>query len=311
MAETGLVQILEGALMVAGEALSIQRLSQLFDEFDRPANTDLREALDEVGRRCEGRGYELVQVATGYRFQVRQNLSTWVGRLWQERPPRYSRALLETLSLIAYRQPITRGEIEEIRGVAVSTNIVKTLQERDWVRIVGHRDVPGRPAMYATTRQFLDYFNLKSLEDLPPLAEIKDLENLSGDLPLEVFSAEISEPEAETDTDTDTDTDTEMPVKSTEAGTAPSADASLDDSTAEEAVLEEAYEEDPPQQSHDSAEEILTEGVAEDEVSEDEASIEAPSEQKMTDGNVTTERASDENGVDGELLNEQSPAPAK
>ena len=307
MAETGLVQILEGALMVAGEALSIQRLSQLFDEFDRPANTDLREALDEVGRRCEGRGYELVQVATGYRFQVRQNLSTWVGRLWQERPPRYSRALLETLSLIAYRQPITRGEIEEIRGVAVSTNIVKTLQERDWVRIVGHRDVPGRPAMYATTRQFLDYFNLKSLEDLPPLAEIKDLENLSGDLPLEVFSAEISEPEAETDTDTDT----EMPVKSTETGTAPSADTSLDDSTAEEVVLEEAYEEEPPQQSHDSADEILTEGVAEGEVSEDEASIEAPSEQKMTDGNVTTERASDENGVDGELLNEQSPAPAK
>ena len=309
MAETGLVQILEGALMVAGEALSIQRLSQLFDEFDRPANTDLREALDEVGRRCEGRGYELVQVATGYRFQVRQNLSTWVGRLWQERPPRYSRALLETLSLIAYRQPITRGEIEEIRGVAVSTNIVKTLQERDWVRIVGHRDVPGRPAMYATTRQFLDYFNLKSLEDLPPLAEIKDLENLSGDLPLEVFSAEISEPEAETDTDTDTDT--EMPVKSTETGTAPSADTSLDDSTAEAVVLEEAYEEEPPQQSHDSADEILTEGVAEGEVSEDEASIEAPSEQKMTDGNVTTERASDENGVDGELLNEQSPAPAK
>ncbi|MDG2494024.1 MAG: SMC-Scp complex subunit ScpB [Luminiphilus sp.] len=305
MAETGLVQILEGALMVAGEALSIQRLSQLFDEFDRPANTDLREALDEVGRRCEGRGYELVQVATGYRFQVRQNLSTWVGRLWQERPPRYSRALLETLSLIAYRQPITRGEIEEIRGVAVSTNIVKTLQERDWVRIVGHRDVPGRPAMYATTRQFLDYFNLKSLEDLPPLAEIKDLENLSGDLPLEVFSAEISEPEAETDTDR------EMPVKSTEAGTAPSADTSLDDSTAEEVVLEEAYEEEPPQQSHDSADEILTEGVAEGEVSEDEASIEASSEQKMTDGNVTTERASDENGVDGELLNEQSPAPAK
>ena len=124
----------------------------------------------------------MVQVAGGYRFQVRQSLSTWVGRLWQERPPRYSRALLETLSLIAYRQPITRGDIEEIRGVAVSTNIIKTLQERDWVRVVGHRDVPGRPAMYATTRQFLDYFNLKSLEDLPPLAEIKDLDNLSGDL---------------------------------------------------------------------------------------------------------------------------------
>lgn len=185
MAETGLVQILEGALMAAGEPLSLQRMAQLFDDLERPSNDDLRTALDEVAARCEGRGYELRQVASGYRFQVRQNLATWVGRLWQERPQKYSRALLETLSLIAYRQPITRGEIEEIRGVAVSSNIIKTLQERDWVRIVGHRDVPGRPAMYATTRQFLDYFNLKSLEELPPLAEIKELDNLSGDLPLE------------------------------------------------------------------------------------------------------------------------------
>ncbi len=139
-----------------------------------------------MAERCDDRGYELVQVASGFRFQVRQSLSTWVGRLWQERPARYSRALMETLSLIAYRQPITRGEIEEIRGVAVSTNIVKTLMEREWVRVVGHRDVPGRPAMYATTRQFLDYFNLKSLDQLPPLAEIKELDNLSGELLLEV-----------------------------------------------------------------------------------------------------------------------------
>lgn len=200
MAETGLVQILEGALMAAGEPLSVQRMGQLFDELERPSNDDIKNALTEVAERCEGRGYELKQVASGYRFQVRQNLSTWVGRLWQERPQRYSRALLETLSLIAYRQPITRGEIEEIRGVAVSTNIIKTLQERDWVRIVGHRDVPGRPAMYATTRQFLDYFNLKSLDELPPLAEIRELENLSGDLPLEgMLPAEASvgeEPDA-------------------------------------------------------------------------------------------------------------------
>ena len=125
MAETGLVQIIEGALMAAGEPLSLQRISQLFDEFDRPGNDDLKQALADVAARCEDRGYELVQVASGYRFQVRQNLSTWVGRIWQERPPRYSRALLETLSLIAYRQPITRGEIEEIRGVAVSTNIIR------------------------------------------------------------------------------------------------------------------------------------------------------------------------------------------
>ena len=190
MSETGLVHIVEGALMAAGEPLSVKRLSQLFDEFERPTDEDISSALEEVAERCEGRGYELVRVASGFRFQVRQNLATWVGRLWQERPQRYSRALLETLSLIAYRQPITRGEIEEIRGVAVSSNIVKTMQEREWVRVVGHRDVPGRPAMYATTRQFLDYFNLKSLEDLPPLAEIKELDNLNGDLGLSVPDAD-------------------------------------------------------------------------------------------------------------------------
>ena len=187
--EAGLVQILEGALLAAGEPLSVQRMILLFEEDERPAKEDVRAAIKMVEERCEDRGYELVQVASGYRFQVRQDLATWVGRLWQERPARYSRALMETLSLIAYRQPITRGEIEEIRGVAVSTNIVKTLLEREWVRVVGHRDVPGRPAMYATTRQFLDYFNLKSLDQLPPLAEIKELDNLSGELALELPEA--------------------------------------------------------------------------------------------------------------------------
>lgn len=291
MAETGLVQILEGALMVAGEALSIQRLSQLFDEFDRPANTDLREALDEVGRRCEGRGYELVQVATGYRFQVRQNLSTWVGRLWQERPPRYSRALLETLSLIAYRQPITRGEIEEIRGVAVSTNIIKTLQERDWVRIVGHRDVPGRPAMYATTRQFLDYFNLKSLEELPPLAEIKDLENLSGDLPLEILGAEIAEPKTEANAPaTDADTADEVP-----AGNASEEATSGGENSEAQVAEERALEQDIAGDTGLDAEDA-TEGASE---------LAAPKEQSPT------EQASDETHADGELSHEQSPAPAK
>ena len=183
--ETGLVQILEGALLAAGEPLSVQRMTLLFEENERPTKDEIKAAIESVEERCEGRGYELVHVASGYRFQVRQDLARWVGRLWQERPARYSRALMETLSLIAYRQPITRGEIEEIRGVAVSTNIIKTLLEREWVRVVGHRDVPGRPAMYATTRQFLDYFNLKSLDQLPPLAEIKELDNLSGELGLE------------------------------------------------------------------------------------------------------------------------------
>jgi len=182
MSEIGLVQIIEGALLAAGKAMTVAQLADLFEEQERPQTTEIREALKEVADRCEDRGFELQEVASGFRFQVRQALSPWVARLWQERPQKYSRALLETLSLIAYRQPITRGEIEEIRGVAVSSNIVKTLHEREWIRVVGHRDVPGRPAMYATTRTFLDYFNLKNLDQLPALAEIRDLETLNAEL---------------------------------------------------------------------------------------------------------------------------------
>jgi segregation and condensation protein B len=182
MSEIGLVQIIEGALLAAGRPLTVAQLGELFEDHGRPDNPAIREALKEVAERCEDRGFELQEVASGFRYQVRQSLSTWVARLWHERPQKYSRALLETLALIAYRQPITRGEIEEIRGVAVSTNIVKTLHEREWIRVVGHRDVPGRPAMYATTRQFLDYFSLKSLDQLPALAEIRDLETLNAEL---------------------------------------------------------------------------------------------------------------------------------
>jgi segregation and condensation protein B len=197
-----LVQIVEAALLAAGKPLTVAQLEALFEEHERPAREDLRQALAEVGERCEGRGFELIEVASGFRFQVREQLSPWIGRLWQERPQRYSRALLETLALVAYRQPITRGEIEEIRGVAVSTNIIKTLHERDWIRVVGHRDVPGRPAMYATTRQFLDYFNLKSLDQLPALADIRDVETLNAELGFadvmarEVAASEDSAPEA-------------------------------------------------------------------------------------------------------------------
>ncbi|WOJ98446.1 SMC-Scp complex subunit ScpB [Congregibacter brevis] len=179
---TGLVQIIEAALLAAGKPLTVAQLGALFEEHERPTNDDIRAALEEVRERCEGRGFELVDVASGFRFQVREQMSPWVSRLWQERPQKYSRALLETLALVAYRQPITRGEIEEIRGVAVSTNIIRTLHERDWIRVVGHRDVPGRPAMYATTRDFLDYFNLKSLDQLPALADIRDLETLNAEL---------------------------------------------------------------------------------------------------------------------------------
>ena len=187
MGDHDLVEIIEGALLAAGEPLSKKQLAQLFDELDRPSTADITAALAEVADRCHGRGFELAEVASGFRFQVRQNLSPWVSKLWVERPVRYSRALLETLSLIAYRQPITRGEIEDIRGVAVSSNIMKSLLEREWVKVVGHRDVPGKPAMYATTREFLNYFNLKALDQLPPLADVKDLETMTSALPLDEF----------------------------------------------------------------------------------------------------------------------------
>jgi len=159
-------------------------LMQLF-EGDEPERVDVRDVLQEIEQDCEGRGFELKQVASGYRFQVRSSYGEWVSRLWKEKPPRYSRALLETLALIAYKQPITRGDVEEIRGVAVSTNIMRTLLERGWVRIVGHRDVPGHPALYATTKNFLDYFNLRNLDELPSLAEIKDLTQANEELDME------------------------------------------------------------------------------------------------------------------------------
>jgi segregation and condensation protein B len=180
-----LKQIVEGALLAIGKPLPIERLESLFQEHECPAREAFETALIAIGADCAERGFELKKVASGYRFQVKQELAEWVGRLWEEKPQRYSRALMETLSIIAYRQPITRGDIEKIRGVAVSTQIVQTLLEHEWIRVVGHRDVPGRPAMYATTKQFLDYFNLDSLDQLPPLSEIRDLEEINRELSLD------------------------------------------------------------------------------------------------------------------------------
>ncbi len=177
-----LKHIVEGALLAAGRPLNIDEILSLFLEGNRPDKKAVEEVISEIEADCEGKGFELKKVASGWRFQVRQSLSPWISRLWEEKPQRYSRALLETLSLVAYRQPITRGDIEEIRGVAVSTTIIRTLLEREWVRVVGHKDVPGRPALYATTRNFLDYFSMKSLEDLPTLTEIRDLDELSRKL---------------------------------------------------------------------------------------------------------------------------------
>jgi len=177
--------IVEGLLLSAGRPLSLDNIIAVFSEEEKPDRQELKAVMEAIAEDCDDRGFELKEVASGFRFQVKQELSEWVAKLWEERPPRYTRALLETLALIAYRQPITRGDIEEIRGVAVSANIIRTLLDREWIRIVGHRDVPGRPAMFATTRQFLDYFNLKSLQELPPLAEIKGFEDTAQELDLE------------------------------------------------------------------------------------------------------------------------------
>ena len=180
-------RVLEAALFAANEPLNIKRLQHLFVSFPDetpPDESTIGSLLGELADDYDGRGVELVAVASGWRFQTRSELSPWVSRLWEERPQRYSRALLETLAVIAYRQPITRGEVEDIRGVSVSTPIVKTLLEREWVRVVGHRDVPGKPALYATTRHFLDHFNLTSLDELPSLAELRDIEDINAELDL-------------------------------------------------------------------------------------------------------------------------------
>ncbi len=177
-------KIVEGALLAAGRPLDISQLEKLFDDDERPPRDQLRAAIEDIQADCRGRGYDIVQVASGFRFQVSDELAPWINRLWEEKPKRYSRAMLETLALIVYRQPLTRGDIELVRGVAVSSDIIRALQEREWIAVVGHRDVPGRPALYATTKQFLNYFNLKSLQQLPALGQIKDFAELDPELEL-------------------------------------------------------------------------------------------------------------------------------
>lgn len=205
MNEERIRNIVEAALMAAGRPLSIDALLALFGDEVRPERAQIRAALNALSEQYEDRGIRLAEVASGFRIQVREEMSDWLSRLWQERPPRYSRALMETLALIAYRQPITRGEIEDVRGVAVSTNIIRTVMERGWVRVVGHRDVPGKPAMYGTTREFLDYFGLKRLEDLPSLAELRDLDSLNVELDLGFDGLAPSDAESASGDETDAD----------------------------------------------------------------------------------------------------------
>lgn len=214
--------VIEAALLCAGEPLNIERLQALFAEDECPAADELRAHLETLAGEWEGRPLELKQVGSGYRFQVRQELAPWLGRLSEERAPRYSRALLETLALIVYRQPITRAGIEEIRGVTVSSQIIRTLIEREWIRVVGHRDVPGKPALFGTTKKFLDYFNLKSLGELPPLADIQPLDHLQEELEFidgDAGDGTGSEPGNETGNETDAGRETTgdgQPARGTE-----------------------------------------------------------------------------------------------
>lgn len=220
---------IEAALLAAGRPMNADHLQNLFDGRSAPKKQEIRKAIDALNEEYEGRGIVISEVATGFRIQVTATMSDRLQKLWEERPPRYSRALFETLALVAYRQPITRGEIEEVRGVSVSSNIVRTLMERDWVRVVGHRDVPGRPAMFGTTKSFLDYFGLKKLDDLPELADLSDWESLRVQLNL---------PEVDDDTFNPRPEIPEIPLMSADDdGEADDAPESANDASAEHADI--------------------------------------------------------------------------
>jgi segregation and condensation protein B len=235
-----LKRIFEAALLGAGQPLNVAQLAALFDELEAPTHEEIARALEELSDDAAGRGVELVEVASGFRYQVREDVHGWVSRLWTERQTRYSRALLETLALIAYRQPITRAEIEQIRGVGVASSIVKTLEEREWVRVVGYRDLPGKPALFGTTKAFLDYFNLKSLDQLPPLSEIRDIEDLDPQLALSTSGGAIPARLAD-ETETIADDESAAHNNDTRADDAP-LPADNDDALADNAARDDTPE---------------------------------------------------------------------
>ena len=188
-------QVIEAVLLSASRPIDVQEIERVFPEDEKPTREEIRQALQEIEEQCKDRGVELKKVSSGYRLQVRQSLSSYVAKLWEERPQRFSKATLETLALIAYRQPITRGEIEEIRGVTIGTQLMRGLMERGWVKIVGQRDIPGRPSLYSTTKEFLDYFGLQHLRELPELPELPDLQSLDMELPLEADNSSTDKEE--------------------------------------------------------------------------------------------------------------------
>ena len=290
MNEQDLKHIIEATLLAAGRPVTSQQLLDLFDERERPTPELLQAALALLAADYETRGIDLVEVASGWRIQVRPRSMDVVSRLWQERPSRYSRALLETLALIAYRQPITRSEIEEIRGVAISSTIMRTMQERNWIRVVGHREVPGRPELLGTTREFLDYFGLKSLDQLPTLADLRDVENIGVqlELPGGEASAQAAASEAETS-------------EASAESTAETSEAATEEATAE--VAEESTAESTEESSEESPEEFIaeaSEAASADET--EEASAESAesvqSADASTEGDDLAEEDEDEDADD-------------
>jgi segregation and condensation protein B len=250
-----LKNIIEAVLLSAEHPMTVPQIESLFmGDNDCPSRDELRKALHDLGEDYADRGFELKQVASGYRLQVKQDFAEWVGRLWEEKPARYSRALLETIALIAYRQPVTRGEIEDVRGVSVSSNIIKTLVERDWVKVLGHKDVPGKPALYGTTREFLDYFNLKSLDELPTLAEIKDLDKFHPELELDEVGQSESVADSVAGDIADEQSDTESSEVSEEAVVAEEILAA-EEVLAVEVVAETTIETDEPDEYLDDEDE--------------------------------------------------------
>lgn len=280
-----LKNILEAILLAADRALTVVQFEALFElDEERPTRDEIRKALHEMAEDYATRGYELKQVASGFRLQVKQEYAIWVGRLWEEKPARYTRALLETMALIAYRQPITRGEIEEVRGVSVSSNIVKTLLERDWIKVLGHKDVPGKPTLYGTTKEFLDYFNLKSLDQLPTLAEIKDLDSIHPELALDEDAVDSSSDDSSEDNTDSSDENS----NDTESLAADTANALNEEDTVEESHSDEVVEQ-PVVEKQVSEQHVVEKQVVEQQQAEESATdttvspAENPEQQEETE----------------------------
>ena len=282
--------IIEAAVLASTTPMSIAHLAELFDEAERPTPDQIAQTLHALREDCAQRGVELVEVASGFRFQIKADVFQHLTGLWTERQSRYSRALLETLSLIAYRQPITRGEIEQIRGVAVATSILRTLEEREWVRIVGHRDVPGKPALYGTTRAFLDYFQLRSLDELPPLSALRDLEALEPELALDIDAPPMPvSPALPEDDDTDSadeaiedddagrhvsepgDDDDDDPDGNEDDDDEGSDDDDLDDDESDDDVDDDFDDDDDDDEDEDSDDESDDDESDDDEENDDDA----------------------------------------